>query len=63
MKHSRGLCMLGLLSLLSFTSAQAQQPNASTEKAIAALENQWLNLQKSNNPDLASPLLASKFIW
>ena len=63
MKYSRALCLLGLLSLFSFMSVQAQQANTSTEKAIAALENQWLKSQKSNNPDLASPLLADKFIY
>jgi len=33
-----------------------------TEKAVAALEQQWLQSQKANNPDLVAPLLADKFI-
>jgi ketosteroid isomerase-like protein len=33
-----------------------------TEKAVAALEQQWLQSQKTNNPDLVTPLLADKFI-
>jgi ketosteroid isomerase-like protein len=33
-----------------------------TEKAVAALEQQWLQSQKTNNPDLVAPLLADKFV-
>jgi hypothetical protein len=33
-----------------------------TEKAVAALEQQWLQSQETNNPDLIAPLLADKFI-
>jgi ketosteroid isomerase-like protein len=38
------------------------QTNGGTEKAVAALEQQWLQSQKTNNPDLVVPLLADKFI-
>ena|ERR1700722_18115091 len=62
MKHTRELCLLGLLSLFSFATVQAQQPTGGTEKAIAALEDQWLKSQKTNNPDLVAPLLAEKFV-
>jgi Domain of unknown function (DUF4440) len=62
MKHASELCLLGLLSLLGFATVQAQQATGGTEKAIAALEDQWLKSQKTNNPDLASPLLAEKFV-
>jgi hypothetical protein len=62
MKHTRELCLLGLLSLFSFATVQAQQTTGGTEKAIAALEDQWLKSQKTNNPDLAAPLLAEKFV-
>ena len=34
----------------------------STEKAVAALEDKWLQAQKTNNPDLLAPLLAEKFV-
>jgi len=54
--------LLGLLSLGSAASLQAQQTSGGTEKAIAALENQWLQSQKTNNPDLVAPLLADKFV-
>ncbi len=32
------------------------------EKAVAALEQQWLQSQKTNNVDLVAPLLADKFV-
>jgi ketosteroid isomerase-like protein len=63
MKHARGLCLLGLLSLFSFASAQAQQATGGIEKAIVALENQWLKSQQTNNPDLTAPLLADKYVF
>lgn len=51
-----------MLSLGSATWAQAPQTSGGTEKAIAALEEQWLQSQKTNNPDLMAPLLADKFV-
>ena len=33
-----------------------------TEKAVGALEEQWLQAQKTNNADLLAPLLADKFV-
>src|ERR1700680_1795756 len=61
MKNTWVSCLLGLLSLGSAALSQAQQTSGGTEKAIAALENQWLQSQKTNNPDLVAPLLADKF--
>jgi len=54
--------LLGLLSVWSTAWPQAQQTNAGTEKAVAALENTWLQSQKTNNPDLLAPLLAERFV-
>src|SRR5476651_631380 len=62
MNHIQTWCMLGLLSLVGAASAQAQQAAGTTEKAILALENQWLKSQKTNNPDLVAPLFADKFV-
>ena len=62
MKYTRVWCLLGLLSLGSAAMAQAQQNSGATEKAIAALENQWLQSQKTNNPELVAPLLADKLV-
>ncbi len=44
-------CLSGLLLLGSAAWLQAQQ-TGNTEKAVAALEQQWLQSQKTNNPDL-----------
>lgn len=62
MKHIRTWCLLGLLSLAGAVAVQAQQAAGTTEKAVLALENQWLKSQKTNNPDLVAPLFADKFI-
>ena len=57
MKRTWMWCLVGLLL---FASAGWSQDK--TEKAVAALEQQWLQSQKTNNPDLVAPLLADKFI-
>jgi ketosteroid isomerase-like protein len=62
MKNTRVWCLIGLLSLGSAAVSQAQQTGGATEKAVAALENQWLESQKTNKPDLVAPLLADKFV-
>jgi ketosteroid isomerase-like protein len=54
-------CLFGLLSLGSAARSQAQTTGG-TEKAVAALEEQWLQSQRTNNPDLVAPLLADKFV-
>jgi ketosteroid isomerase-like protein len=54
-------CLVGLLALGSASRSQAQTAGG-TEKAVAALEEQWLQSQKTNNPDLVAPLLADKFV-
>ena len=61
MKKSLMWCLVGLLSLGSAAWSQAQTTGG-TEKAVAALEQQWLQSQKTNNPDLVAPLLADKFV-
>jgi ketosteroid isomerase-like protein len=55
-------CVIGLLSLGSTAFSQDKTSSGETEKAVAALEQQWLQSQKTNNPDLVAPLLADKFI-
>jgi hypothetical protein len=62
MKNTPLWCLLGLLSLGSAAVSQAQQSSGATDKAVVALENQWLESQKTNNPDLVAPLLADKFV-
>jgi uncharacterized protein (TIGR02246 family) len=61
MKRNWILFLVGLLSLGIATRSQAQTTGG-TEKAVAALEQQWLQSQKTNNPDLVAPLLADKFV-
>ena len=61
MKKSLMLCVIGLLSLGSPAWLQAQTTGG-TEKAVAALEQQWLQSAKTNNPDLVAPLLADSFV-
>jgi len=53
--------IVGLLSWGIATRSQAQTTGG-TEKAVAAREQQWLQSQKINNPDLVAPLLADKFV-
>ena len=61
MKRTLLWCLIGLISLGSAARTQAQQTGG-TEQAVAALEGQWLQSQKTNNPDLVAPLLADKFV-
>ena len=51
MKRTWMGCLVGLLL---FASAAWSQDK--TEKAVAALEQQWLQSQKTNNPDSGSPV-------
>ena len=61
MKKAWIVCLLCLLSIVSVARSQAQT-SGGTEKAVAALEEQWLQSLKTNNPDLLAPLLADKFV-
>jgi ketosteroid isomerase-like protein len=54
-------CLPGLVLLLCSDATRAQN-NSATEKAVAALEQQWLQGQKTNNADLIAPLLADKIV-
>jgi ketosteroid isomerase-like protein len=62
MKNVQVWCLLGVLSLAGSAALQAQQAGGSTEKAVMALEDQWLKAQQTNNADLVDPLLAEKFV-
>src|SRR5260370_18078136 len=59
MKERAIWCLRALLSLVSVAGSQT---GGGTEKAVAALEQQWLQGQKTNNPDLVAPLLADKIV-
>jgi len=58
MKKSLTLCSLGLVLLASPAWLQA----GATEQTVAALEEKWLQGQKTNNTDVIAPLLADKFV-
>ena len=60
MKRTLIWCLLGLVLLVS--AARSQQKTGGTEKAVEALEQQWLQGQKTNNSDLVAPLLADKIV-
>jgi ketosteroid isomerase-like protein len=62
MKKTLTWCLLGLFSLGSAAWSQDKHTGGGTEKAVAALEQQWLQSQKTNNPELFAPLLADKFV-
>jgi len=61
MKRAWILYLIGLLYLGSVASSQAQQTGG-IEKAVAALEERWLQALNTNSPDLLAPLLADKFV-
>src|SRR5436190_23939142 len=54
--------LISLLSVGSAAWAQDKKAGGGTEKAVAALEQQWLQSQKANNVDLVAPLLADKIV-
>jgi ketosteroid isomerase-like protein len=62
MKNIGAWCLLAMASIAGSAWSQAQSSSGATEKAVAALENTWLQSQKTNNPDVVAPLLADKFV-
>ena len=58
MKRTVVGCLVGVVLLANAATSRAQ----TAEKAVAALEQQWLQSQKTNNPDLVAPLLADKYV-
>jgi ketosteroid isomerase-like protein len=57
MKRTWILCLVGLFLLGSVAWSQD-----GSEKAVAALEQKWLDSQKTNNPDMIAPALSDKFV-
>jgi ketosteroid isomerase-like protein len=58
----KAVMLLTMLLVTSVAWAQAAKSDDTTVKAITALENQWLQAQKTNNPSLVAPLLADTFV-
>ncbi|MGB8693303.1 MAG: nuclear transport factor 2 family protein [Steroidobacteraceae bacterium] len=61
MNKSFAWIFVGALSLGCAAIAQASEMNGATEKAIAALEDQWVQADKASNADMLAPLLAEQF--
>jgi ketosteroid isomerase-like protein len=57
MKRAWILCLVSLFLLGSAAWSQD-----GSEKAVAALEQKWLDSQKTNNPDMVAPVLSDKFV-
>ena len=57
----KSFCLLGLVVLVSAAGLQGQKTEA-TEKIVAAQEQQWLQAEKTANPDLLAPLLADTLV-
>jgi ketosteroid isomerase-like protein len=62
MKKTMTWMLAGALSLGCAAIAQAQQAAGATEKAVAALEQKWLESQKANNIEMEMPLIADKYV-
>jgi hypothetical protein len=56
------LSLVGSIYLAAEMGSHAQAPSAGTEKAVTALENQWLESEKTNNPDLITGLFGDKYV-
>ena len=61
MKRTLIWCLPCLVLLVSVTGLRAQQ-TAGTGKAVTALEQQWLQAEKTSNAELLAPLLADNFV-
>jgi ketosteroid isomerase-like protein len=61
MKRSLTWCLLGAVLLAGSAWSQSSDTSA-TEKAVAGLEQKWLQSQQTNNTDLLAPLLADNFV-
>ena len=61
MNSKRVWCLLGLLALAGAMNAQTQQA-ADPHKALMDLENQWLQADKTNNPDMIAAAISDKYL-
>ena len=61
MNSKRYWCLLGLLAVAGAINAQAQQA-ADPHKALMDLENQWLQADKTNNPDMIAAAVSDKYL-
>ena len=62
MKTKIALCLFAVISV-GVAFEQTQAAGVTAEKAVTAAEEQWTQSERTNNPDLAAPLLADKLIY
>ena len=62
MNRTRTGCLLVVLFLVNAPWSQAQQTSLAIQKTVKALEQTWLQSQKTSNPDLLAPSLADEFV-
>ena len=60
MKRMLICCLTGLVLLVTVAGLRAQTEG--TQKAVSALEHQWLQAHNTSNPDMLAPLLAYNFV-
>lgn len=58
----KSMLLIGLLSMFG-SPAWSDETAGGVEKAVAALERQWLEASRANNPDLYAPLLADAGVF
>ena len=61
MNRRSALCLLAPLALGAHVALKAAEPGVEIEKAILALEDQWLDAEKQHKPALAAPLMANSY--
>jgi ketosteroid isomerase-like protein len=61
MKRTFVWSVVALLSLMVAAQA-ADEMGGGTAKAVAGLEQKWIDAAKASNPDMLAPLLADKFV-
>ena len=59
---NQSLWVFAALLMLSTATAESQETNGQVEKAVLALEKQWIQSDTDNNPNLAAPLMADKYV-
>ncbi len=62
MDRRTALSGTGLLLLAGGVSLRASAAAKDTEKAVLALEDEWLEADKQHNPEKAAPLLADTYM-
>jgi uncharacterized protein (TIGR02246 family) len=62
MKKTLVWSVVAFLSLMVAAQAADKETAGGTEKAIAALEQKWIDAAKASDPDALAPMLADKFI-